>query len=156
MGANVMVTHAAGTGHARADGAGRWLVAAVPSGRVRIRVEAPGFKTLVRDIDYDAARPGRYNFRLDVGGVTQTVEVTAAAAPVSIAKESQQIEKQARQNAALKDVEASPNVMYLQNRVVGVLPIAVNVPREGNSYRFVRPLVVDEETKVTFNYRAGK
>jgi hypothetical protein len=40
--------------------------------------------------------------------------------------------------------------------VVGVLPIAVNVPRAGNSYRFVRPLVVDEETKVTFSYRQGK
>jgi hypothetical protein len=43
--------------------------------------------------------------------------------------------------------------MNLQRRVVGVLPIRVDVPRAGNSYRFVRPLVIDEETKVTFSYK---
>jgi hypothetical protein len=47
----------------------------------------------------------------------------------------------------------SSNVGSLQRRVAGVLPIAVDVPREGNSYRFVRPLVQDEETKLTFSYR---
>jgi len=41
----------------------------------------------------------------------------------------------------------------LQKRVAGVLPIAVTVPRAGNAYRFARPLVVDEETKLTFAYR---
>jgi len=35
----------------------------------------------------------------------------------------------------------------------GVLPIKVDVPRAGNSYRFVRPLVLDEETRVTFAYK---
>jgi hypothetical protein len=44
--------------------------------------------------------------------------------------------------------------MELQRRVAGVLPIAVNVPRDGSSYRFVRPLVVDEETRLTFSYRS--
>jgi hypothetical protein len=57
---------------------------------------------------------------------------------------------------AVADLPASANVTALQNRVAGVLPIAVNVPRAGNSFRFVRPLVVDEETKLTFNYRQGK
>ena len=71
-------------------------------------------------------------------------------------KQSQQAERLGRQNAAAKDVEASANVTELQKRVVGVLPIAVNIPHAGNSYRFVRPLVMDEETKVTFNYRVGK
>ncbi|HXN47268.1 MAG TPA: carboxypeptidase-like regulatory domain-containing protein [Bryobacteraceae bacterium] len=47
----------------------------------------------------------------------------------------------------------SSNVGNLQRRVAGVLPIAVDVPHEGNSYRFVRPLVLDEETKVTFSYK---
>jgi hypothetical protein len=28
------------------------------------------------------------------------------------------------------------------------------VPRAGNSYHFVRPLVLDEETKVTFTYKS--
>jgi hypothetical protein len=47
----------------------------------------------------------------------------------------------------------SSNVGNLQRRVAGVLPIAVDVPHEGNSYRFVRPLVLDEETKLTFSYK---
>jgi hypothetical protein len=47
----------------------------------------------------------------------------------------------------------SSNVMNLQRRVAGVLPVRVDVPRAGNSFRFVRPLVLDEETKVTFNYK---
>jgi len=33
------------------------------------------------------------------------------------------------------------------------LPIAVDVPRAGTSYRFIRPLVVNEETKLAFNYK---
>jgi len=48
---------------------------------------------------------------------------------------------------------ASANVFALQQRVAGVLPVAVDVPRTGTSYRFVRPLVVSEETKLAFNYK---
>jgi hypothetical protein len=29
----------------------------------------------------------------------------------------------------------------------------VDVPRAGTSFSFVRPLVLDEETKVTFSYK---
>jgi hypothetical protein len=56
-------------------------------------------------------------------------------------------------NSAEAQCEASANVGNLQRRIAGVLPITVDVPRAGNSYRFVRPLVLDEETMVTFNYR---
>ena len=42
----------------------------------------------------------------------------------------------------------------LQQRISGVLPVRVDVPRAGNSYNFVRPLVLDEETKVTFTYKS--
>jgi hypothetical protein len=37
--------------------------------------------------------------------------------------------------------------------VAGVLPVHIDVPHAGNSYRFIRPLVLDEETKVTFTYK---
>jgi hypothetical protein len=50
--------------------------------------------------------------------------------------------------------EASANVVNLQRRVAGVLPIQVDVPRAGASYSFIRPLVIDEETKVTFRYKS--
>jgi hypothetical protein len=45
-------------------------------------------------------------------------------------------------------------VFNLQKRVSGVLPVRVDVPRAGTSYRFARALVLDEETKVTFNYKS--
>jgi hypothetical protein len=50
--------------------------------------------------------------------------------------------------------QASANVLNLQKRVAGVLPVPVDVPRAGTSFSFVRPLVLDEETKVTFSYRS--
>jgi hypothetical protein len=50
--------------------------------------------------------------------------------------------------------EASANVYNLQRRVAGVLPIRIDVPRAGASYSFIRPLVLDEETKVTFRYKS--
>jgi len=50
--------------------------------------------------------------------------------------------------------EVSANVVNLQRRVAGVLPIRVDVPRTGSSYSFVKTLLLDEETKVTFNYKS--
>jgi hypothetical protein len=45
-------------------------------------------------------------------------------------------------------------VFNLQRRVAGILPVRIDVPRSGRSYRFVRPLVMDEETTITFQYKA--
>jgi hypothetical protein len=43
-------------------------------------------------------------------------------------------------------------VVNLQRRAAGVLPIPVDVPRAGKSHRFLRPLVVDDETTVRLRY----
>ena len=48
------------------------------------------------------------------------------------------------------------NVQNLQRRASGVLPVRMEVPRAGTSHRFVKPLVIDEETGVTFRYRGVK
>jgi hypothetical protein len=87
---------------------------------------------------------------MDVAAAMETVTVMASA---SETKESRQIEKDLKKKAEQAQVAASANVYNLQKRVSGVLPVRVDVPRAGNSYRFVRPLVLDEETKVTFNYK---
>jgi hypothetical protein len=55
---------------------------------------------------------------------------------------------------AVNQNSASANVVNLQRRVAGVLPVAIDVPRTGTSFSFVRPLVLDEETKVTFSYKS--
>ena len=49
--------------------------------------------------------------------------------------------------------QASQNVLNLQRRIAGVLPVRVDVPRTGTSHRFVRPLVLGEVTEVRFKYK---
>jgi hypothetical protein len=50
-------------------------------------------------------------------------------------------------------VQPSQNVINLQKRAAGVLPVRVDVPRAGTSFRFVRPLVVDQEAVIGFRYK---
>jgi hypothetical protein len=47
----------------------------------------------------------------------------------------------------------SQNVINLQKRAAGVLPVRVDVPRAGVSHQFVKPLVVDQETVVNLKYK---
>ena len=148
--AKVIVTHLPtnSTRTAVTDTNGRWVVAGVPAGRVRLSVSLRGFKSLVRDFDYDPQRPLQVTTRLDIGAVDESVVVSA--------------EKDERRNrkapppppAASPDTGASANVMNLQKRVAGVLPIPIDVPRAGASYRFIRPIVVEEETRITFQYKS--
>jgi hypothetical protein len=104
----------------------------------------------VRYVDHLTGRGTNVGVSLQLGAVSESIEVTSSNA--SVRTESRQNEKQIAQ----QQTQASANVANLQRRVAGVLPIPVDVPKAGNSYRFVRPLVVDEETKVTFAYRAGR
>jgi hypothetical protein len=137
---------------ATTDDAGRWVVSNVPSGHLRITATANGFNNYVQAANYDASRPAPVAFNLEVGSATETVTVqayTTSSQPALAAG----VEKQARKRAQEMENAASPNVTSLQQRVAGVFPVAVDVPRAGNSYRFVRPLVLNEETKVTFAYK---
>jgi hypothetical protein len=133
---------------------GGWSVSNIPSGTVRITLESRGFQTLNLEINHDASRGSRRNLTLQVGSTNETVTVTAEA--VTINTESSQTSRRASQKPSAPQQEPPPsaNVNDLQRRVAGVLPIAVTVPRTGSSYRFVRPLVVDEETRLTFSYRS--
>ena len=47
----------------------------------------------------------------------------------------------------------SQNVVNLQARAAGVLPIRVDVPRAGISHEFIKPLVVGAEATVTLRYK---
>jgi hypothetical protein len=136
---------------ATTDDSGRWVVSNVPSGRVRVTAASLGFKDSRQETSYDASRPLPLSFRLVLGNVTETVTVTAGVSDLQTS--TAQIDKQARKRAQEEERATSSNVTNLQRRVAGVLPVAVDVPRTGNSYRFVRPLVLDEETNVTFTYK---
>jgi hypothetical protein len=67
--------------------------------------------------------------------------------------QSVRIESNSKKQQQAAENVASQNVFNLQQRVAGVLPVRFDVPRAGKSYRFVRPLVLDEETRVTFSYK---
>jgi hypothetical protein len=109
-----------------------------------------GFQSRVfTDYKYDSSRPARFNMEMIVAGSATEIEVNTDFSK----RESQRIEREARKEQPLLDNAATSNVVSFQRRVAGDLPIRVEVPRTGNSYRFVRPLVIDEETKVTFQYK---
>ena len=131
------------------DSAGRWVVSAVPTGRIRIQAQAPGFQQAVRDANYDASGASTYSFALNVGALAETVEVIGGPISGRNYSELQQMPKKVPQQNF-----PSGNVLDLQKRVAGVLPVAIDVPRAGTSFSFVRPLVLDEETKVTFSYKS--
>lgn len=140
------------------DTAGNWVISNMPSGTIKIQVEAQGFKTAVyANTPFDAGRPSRYSIPMSVAAATETVEITSAAPTIEtstiqvITKSGRNEKKDRIQDAAQNN--ASQNVFDLQKKVAGVLPVRVDVPRTGTSYRFARALVLDEETKVTFNYK---
>jgi hypothetical protein len=142
------------TRETKSDGDGRWVMDGVDQGAVNLSVESPGFRTQRQDLQISSSRPTRIGTTLDVGQVAETVTVTQGLA--SLERENRRIEELVRKRENNFQNAPSQNVLNLQRRVAGVLPVRVEVPKAGKSYRFVRPLVVDEETTVTFQYRAGK
>jgi hypothetical protein len=133
------------------DSAGRWIVSNLPSGRVEVKASAPGFQHLVQKFNYDGSTPAPFVSTLNLGSVSAIVTVESSGASIG---EYQRNEREAKKIAAQQQLAASANVTSLQQRISGVLPVRVDVPRAGNSYHFVRPLVLDEETKVTFTYKS--
>jgi hypothetical protein len=134
----------------QSDRNGRWLVSGIVPGRAAVKVTSPGFSAMFHNVDYTGAGVG-LSSTLQVGSVSETVSVTASVMPLQTMR--------AEVFPSRKAVPPPPpapsvNVQNLQQRVSGVLPITVSVPRSGTSWKFVRPLVVDEETKLTFRYRS--
>jgi len=89
---------------------------------------------------------------LDVGAVQATVTIQSNNSDLAL--ENRRVEEMAKKTQAAQLNNLSQNVFSLQRRVAGLLPVAVDVPRSGKSYRFVRPLVLEEETRITFQYKS--
>jgi hypothetical protein len=59
---------------------GEYVVPAVPAATYRVTIESKGFRTaILNEVKVDAAVPATVNARLEVGAITETVEVNAAA-----------------------------------------------------------------------------
>jgi hypothetical protein len=134
------------------SGDGHWVVSGVQPGPVKVNISAPGFKASQQDFELNAAKPARMGTTLEVGTIAETVNVTADG--VNSAIDVRRIEELAKKTQQAQLNNYSQNVFSLQRRVAGLLPVAVEVPRSGKSYRFVRPLVLEEETRITFQYKA--
>lgn len=139
------------TSGTRSDGDGRWLVSGMQAGPVKVTITSSGFRTVQQDLELVASRPARLGTTLEVGSVTETVTVTSNNMSTDGLN---RIEDQVRKNQMAQLNAPSQNVFNLQRRVAGILPVRVDVPPSGKSYRFVRPLVLEEETKITFQYKS--
>jgi Carboxypeptidase regulatory-like domain len=132
------------------DEEGHWRIAGMQPGATKVAITASGFKKTVYDLDLQASKPARLGTTLEVASINETVNVTADGADVN----SRQIEDMLKKKQATQLYSLSANAINLQRRVAGVLPVPIEVPRSGRSYRFVRPLVMEEETRITFQYKS--
>ena len=136
----------------RSDGDGRWVASGVQPGPTNVTIAAQGFNGLQQELEINGSRPVRLGSTLQAAGVSETVTVTSN--PSTLESDNRRIEEQVRKTQSLLMLTPSQNVFNLQRRVAGILPVRVEVPRSGKSYRFVRPLVLEEETKITFQHKS--
>ena len=119
--------------------------------------------TVDRVVNWEVFVPEQYNARAIDGNVIDAhrfhragvAHLVGTNEPVSMA-ETITVAVQAAGTDKPSKVRAEPpsqNVVNLQARAAGVLPIRVDVPRAGVSHAFVKPLVVNAETTVTLRYK---
>jgi hypothetical protein len=138
--ASIRVSTAQGEVHVYSDERGHYSVHGLPHGPTTLTVDVPGFKTAVHRFDFRGGDVG-LDVAVDVGAIQE--QITIETRPVRLDRE--EIER--------RETAATSNVWKLQRRVAGVLPVTIEVPREGTSHRFVRPLVLDEETTIELRYK---
>ncbi len=112
------------------------MLSGVPSGSATITAQLQGFAAQRASIVFDQ-QSQQINFVMPLGGVSESVTVVG----------------ESKLNEPQKQVEPSQNVINLQRKAAGVLPVRVDVPRAGTSHQFVKPLVVDQETVVNLRYK---
>jgi hypothetical protein len=107
-----------------------------------VTAQLDGFDSETRSFTFDQ-QPQHVDFAMRVGTVGESITVDAQTPAGARPKVSE----------ARRPVVPSQNVVNLQRRAAGVLPVRVDVPRAGTSHQFVKPLVVDQETVVNLRYK---
>lgn len=121
------------------DARGEFTFSGVPSGPVELSAMLAGFATQRTTFDFDGS-PRRVEMSLDVARIEETITVSAEAAILDT-------------SSTQKYQAPSQNVVNLQARAAGVLPIRVDVPRAGISHEFIKPLVVGAAPTVRMRYK---
>jgi hypothetical protein len=162
-GVSIQVASASGVRSAVTDGSGRFVMTDVPAGQTSVTATLGGFNTARYAFNYDR-RPREMNVELRVGGTGESITVTGETPTVDFQSTRQTVLRneplESRRNSSSKIDAGSPqndvpsqNVIDLQRRATGVLPVRIDVPRAGTSHQFVKPLVVDQETTVKLRYK---
>ena len=120
------------------DGNGAFALSDVVPGRVTVTATLAGFQSAQSSFNADE-RPRRLEIAMPASGMAETVTASAAESP----------------RVDLQRAAAAPpsqNVVDLQRKATGVLPVRIDVPRAGTSHQFVKPLVVNQEAVVRLRY----
>jgi hypothetical protein len=134
------------------DADGVYIVSNVASGPVTLTGQLTGFTAARRGLQFDQ-RGQQIDLTLAVGSVNESVTVMADTPMLNTQTSNISIRTDRQQERKVEAEAPSVNVQSLQRRASGVLPVRMEVPRAGTSHRFVKPLVIDEETRVTFRYK---
>jgi hypothetical protein len=121
---------------------GTYLLSDLPSGPTTMSAQLAGFRTASYSFDFDRASK-RVDFVMTVASMSESVTISGQSPDV-------------RQNTREMQKASEPpsqNVVNLQRRASGVLPVRIDVPRAGVSHQFVKALVVDQETVVSLRYK---
>jgi len=121
------------------DDQGSFTFSGVPHGEVRMNATLEGFQSNSTSFRFDGT-PRRIELVLQIGSLSETVAVTGESPMIDIRHEP-------------APAPPSQNVVNLQARASGVLPIRIDVPRAGVSHEFIKPLVVGDEATVTLRYK---
>jgi hypothetical protein len=128
-------------------------------GRASLTATLPGFGTARYAFTADQ-QPRQFNIEMRVGAL---VEAVTASGDVPLVNTQSTTRELTFGNASPHLSSAAPqkappappsqNVIDLQRRATGVLPVRIDIPRAGTSHQFVKPLVVDQETTVKLRYK---
>jgi hypothetical protein len=138
-----------------------YLHAGTPFARKgELHMTLPKMDMPVGIVEWEVFVPETYSVRAIDGNVITRVSAVGSAVTgglaeaITVGGETPAVDRAAsRDDEGQKQTAPSQNVMNLQRRAAGALPVRVDVPRAGTSHQFVKPLVVDQETVVNFRYK---
>jgi hypothetical protein len=141
-GVTIEVASMAGVRTVITDGNGTFAVSDVLPGPVTVMATLSGFQSARSSFTADE-RARRIEIALPVS--------TILGEMLTVAAESPRVDVQSTQRVVA--TPPSQNVVDLQRKATGVLPVRIDVPRAGTSHQFIKPLVVDQETMVKLRYK---
>jgi hypothetical protein len=144
-GVTILVESPTATEQAVVRDDGTFKISGMPRGAVTLTASLPGFATMRQVFALDN-RSRRVDIEMRVGGLEETITVHGETPKVDVSSSK-------RMELLDRDSAPSTNIVNLQRRVSGVLPVRIDVPRSGTAHRFVKPLVVDQSASVTLRYQ---